>query len=202
MSLGKTFILGFGLFVQTIVTINSAQAGSYMPTAGRSTQPIGHYEFCQSHAGECTRNASAAGPVELTREAWAEIVEVNNLVNTMITPMTDMEMWGREEVWSYPDDGVGDCEDYVLEKRRMLMKRGIPAGNLLITVVRQKNGAGHAVLTVRTTMGDFVLDNLEQRVLSWDETEYQFLKRQSERHAGIWVSIEDGRDVLVGSLRQ
>lgn len=177
----------------------TAFAQSFMPTGGLSTQPVGHYEFCQRKPQECTRT-SQARPVELTRTLWAKIVEVNNLVNTMVTPRTDMEMWGVEEYWSYPVNGYGDCEDYALEKRRRLMQIGIPASNLLMTVVRQPNGDGHAVLTVNTSMGDFILDNLEPRVLAWTETDYRYLKRQSARHAGMWVSIDDGRDVLVGSV--
>ena len=177
----------------------SARAQSFMPTGGLSTQPVGHYEFCQRTPGECTKVA-VAPPVELTRSLWATIVDVNNVVNTMITPRTDFEMWGVEEHWSYPVNGYGDCEDYVLEKRRRLVKAGIPVSNLLITVVRQANGSGHAVLTVKTSMGDFVLDNLEPRVLAWTETDYGFLKRQSHKHAGMWVTIHDDRNVLVGSV--
>lgn len=176
-----------------------ASAQSFMPTAGLSTQPVGHYEFCQRMPQDCQRT-EARRPVELTRALWATIVEVNNVVNTMVTPRTDMELWGVEEHWSYPTNGLGDCEDYVLEKRKRLMKAGIPASNLPITVVRQPNGEGHAVLTVQTSMGDFILDNLEPRVLAWHETEYRFLKRQAAKHAGMWVSIEDGRNVLVGSV--
>ena len=138
--------------------------------------------------------------MELTRALWAEMVDINNAINTAVTPRTDMEMWGQEEVWSYPD-GLGDCEDYVLEKRRELMAAGVPAGSLLITVVRQPNGDGHAVLTVRTTEGDYILDNLEPRVLAWQETEYTYLKRQSEKNSGAWVSITDGRTSAVGSVR-
>jgi predicted transglutaminase-like cysteine proteinase len=118
----------------------------------------------------------------------------------MVEPRTDMEMWGREELWSYPTS-VGDCEDYVLEKRRMLLSLGVPAGNLLITVVRQPNGDGHAVLTVNTSLGDFVLDNLEPRVLAWKDTEYTFLKRQSSQNSGAWVSVNDGRSTAVGSVK-
>ena len=112
-----------------------------------------------------------------------------------------MEMWGKEEVWSYPDSGYGDCEDYVLEKRRRLMQAGVPAGDLLVTVVRQPNGDGHAVLTVRTGMGEFILDNLEPRVLSWTETPYTYLKRQSQTNSGVWVTINDGRADAVASVR-
>lgn len=178
----------------------TASAQAFMQTGGLSTQPVGHYEFCQRTPQECS-GMTQAKPVELTRKLWATIVDVNNLVNTMVTPRTDMELWGIEEHWSYPVNGYGDCEDYVLEKRRRLVKAGVPASNLLITVVRQPNGDGHAVLTVNTSMGDFVLDNLEPRVLAWTETEYRYLKRQSKKHAGMWVGIDDGRNVLVGSVR-
>ena len=177
----------------------AAQAQAFMPTGGLSTQPVGHYEFCQRKPDECVKTV-AARPVELTRKLWATMVDINNVVNTMVTPRTDMEMWGVEERWSYPTDGYGDCEDYALEKRRRLIKAGVPASNLLITVVRQPNGDGHAVLTVSTSMGDFVLDNLEPRVLTWTETEYTYLKRQSAKHAGMWVGVDDGRSVLVGSV--
>lgn len=172
---------------------------SYMPTGGRATQPVGHYELCQRVPEECRQTTGKRQPIDLTPTVWAAMVNVNNAVNTKVTPHTDFEIWGREEYWSYPD-GVGDCEDYVLEKRRQLMTLGVPAGDLLITVVRQPNGDGHAVLTVRTSRGDFILDNLEPRILAWHETEYTYLKRQSERNSGVWVSINDGRAVAVGSV--
>lgn len=193
-----------GLFAAALAAASlggaaSVQAQAFMPTGGLSTQPVGHYEFCQKKPDECAKTA-AHRPVELTRKLWAAMVDINNVVNTMVTPRTDMEMWGVEERWSFPVDGYGDCEDYVLEKRRRLMKLGVPASNLLITVVRQPNGDGHAVLTVNTSMGDFVLDNLEPRILAWAETDYSYLKRQSAQHAGMWVGIQDGRNVLVGSV--
>jgi len=197
-TIGK--FLPVALAVATMIASGSAaQAQAFMPTGGLSTQPVGHYEFCQRHTDECTK-ITAKRPVELTRALWAAMVDINNVVNTMVTPRTDMEMWGVEEHWSYPVNGYGDCEDYVLEKRHRLIKAGVPASNLLITVVRQPNGEGHAVLTVHTAMGDFVLDNLEPRILAWTDTDYQYLKRQSSKHAGMWVGIEDGRNLLVGSV--
>jgi predicted transglutaminase-like cysteine proteinase len=180
----------------------AAQAGqAFMHTGGRTTQPIGHYEFCQREPQECRQKTPKQAPVELTRKLWAAMIEINNAVNASVSPRTDMEMWGKEEVWSYPTN-IGDCEDYALEKRRRLMALGVHAGDLLMTVARQKNGDGHAVLTVRTSHGDFILDNLEQRVLAWSDTEYTYLKRQSERNSGAWVSVDDSRStVAVGSVR-
>ena len=89
----------------------------------------------------------------------ADLTRINKWVNDTVQPMTDLEHWGVVERWSYPDDGYGDCEDYVLLKRRMLMQAGWPRQALLITVVRDKRGDGHAVLTVKTDQGEFILDN-------------------------------------------
>ena len=189
--------LGFSL----AFWVGTAQAGpAAMTTGSRTTQPIGHYQFCLTEPQECAQKTSGVRPMQLTRKLWAAMIDINNAVNTKVTPRTDEEMWGKEEVWSYPV-GVGDCEDYVLEKRRELMAVGVPAGSLLITVVRQPNGDGHAVLTVRTSSGDYILDNLEPRVLAWQDTDYTYLKRQSERNSGAWVSINDGRAVAVGSVK-
>lgn len=162
-----------------------------MPTSGRTTQPIGHYEFCQRSPDQC-RPTGQAAPHQLDRKSWAMIVEVNNHYNTTVVPLTDMQIWGREEKWSFPED-VGDCEDFVLAKRHRLIAKGFHPSNLLITVVRQANGEGHAVLTVRTDRGDFILDNLVGTVSDWRDTPYSYLKRQSTRHAGRWESIKDNR---------
>ncbi|MBE7185372.1 MAG: transglutaminase-like cysteine peptidase [Methylobacterium mesophilicum] len=179
----------------------AANAADLMPTGDRTTQPVGHWELCQVYASECSGTNATTERLKLTEELWSSIVDVNSRVNAAVKPMTDMEIWGREEVWSFPDNGMGDCEDYVLGKRRELQKLGVPTADLLITVVRQTSGAGHAVLTVRTDRGDFILDNLESKIVQWYETSYTYLKRQSERAPGQWVSIEDGRAVAVGSIR-
>ncbi|MGF7007116.1 transglutaminase-like cysteine peptidase [Aminobacter sp. BE322] len=173
---------------------------SVMQTNGRTTQPVGHYELCKRLPDECNQKTDVRAPVELTRTLWQAMVDINNEVNTAVAPRTDMEMWGKEEVWSYPAS-AGDCEDYALEKRRKLMELGVPAGDLLLTVARQPNGEGHAVLTVRTSMGEYILDNLDPRIMAWDETVYTYLKRQSERNSGVWIGINDGRADSVASVR-
>ncbi len=121
--------------------------------------PIGYVEFCNEMPKECAANDSEPRDVVLTAKVWKDLVRVNKWANDSIAPITDMDHWGVVEKWSYPDDGKGDCEDYVLLKRRMLMQAGWPREALLITVVRDKRGDGHAVLTVKTDKGDFILDN-------------------------------------------
>ena len=129
----------------------------------------------------------------LTSKAWKDLVRINRLVNERIRPMTDLEHFGTVEKWSYPDDGYGDCEDYVLLKRRMLMEAGWPREALLITVVRDQKGDGHAVLTVKTDRGEFVLDNQNEHVVLWSESGYRFVKRQSQSDPNVWVALGDPR---------
>jgi predicted transglutaminase-like cysteine proteinase len=95
-----------------------------------------------------------------------------------------------------PNDGYGDCEDYVLLKRKMLMDAGWPREALLITVVRDKKGEGHAVLTVKSDKGEYVLDNQNESVLAWTETGYRFVKRQSQSDPNVWVSLGDNRPAV------
>jgi predicted transglutaminase-like cysteine proteinase len=163
-------------------------------TVGEVTrQPIGWVDFCIEYAPECATAPSAARDVVLTTKAWTDMVKVNAWVNDAIKPMTDLEHWGVVERWNYPDDGYGDCEDYVLLKRRMLMQAGWPREALLITVVRDKKGDGHAVLTVKTDRGEFVLDNQEPQILPWTRTGYRFVKRQSQSDPNLWVSLGEPR---------
>lgn len=190
------------LFAGALIANSASAAEAFMQTGGLTSQPIGHYEFCKRLPDECSIRSRNVAPAKMTRDFWELIVNVNSHVNQTVKPLTDMEIYGVEEYWGYPDKvgNVGDCEDYVLLKRRMLMQRGLPVSALLITVVRQMNGEGHAVLTVRTDRGDYVLDNLEPQIKPWNETSYDYLKRQSTHYTGAWVSITDDRQVLVGSI--
>jgi predicted transglutaminase-like cysteine proteinase len=156
-----------------------------------TSQPIGHYEFCKLHADECRVRSSDTRAFELTNKVRRSIDALNRAVNTGVVATLDIENYGTDEVWTYPENGKGDCEDFALEKRKQLHETlHIPLTDLLLTVVRQPNGDGHAVLTVRTDRGDFILDNLVDDMKLWRNTEYKYLKRQDERYTGRWVSLD------------
>ena len=170
-----------------------------MQTYGATTMPVGYYEYCRRYADLCART-SEGERVELTKPRWREIVSVNAEVNAAVAPLTDMEIYGVEERWEYPTT-VGDCEDYALLKRKRLNEMGYPLEALLMTVARDSKGGGHAVLTVVTDMGDFILDNIEQKVLLWRDTEIYYLKRQSQRDLNRWVSLVNEDDLMASSGR-
>jgi predicted transglutaminase-like cysteine proteinase len=160
----------------------------YMKAFGDTLPPIGYVNFCQEHRADCRPGPRFADRIQLTPAKFGQIEEVNTAVNMEIAPETDLDLYGKPEYWTYPTT-KGDCEDYVLLKRRILIERGFPESTLLITVVRDENDEGHAVLTVRTDKGDFVLDNKRREVMRWADTPYTFIKRQSERNPLVWISL-------------
>jgi len=169
-----------------------------VPAGGVASAPIGWVDFCERNREDCEVGTLRAASVSLDEKTWRDIVRINNKVNAEIDPVTDMLHHGVMDHWSYPLDGKGDCEDYVLEKRRRLIRAGLPRQALLITVVRDLKGDGHAVLTVVTDRGDFVLDNQATKVMGWDATGYRYIKRQSQEHPNRWISL-GGYDTAITS---
>jgi predicted transglutaminase-like cysteine proteinase len=193
-------LFGAGLaavIVAAALTMPATEAASERPlfiALGASARaPIGWTEFCTEHPRECEAKPLEARDVVLSSKAWKDLLRINKWVNDKIKPMTDLDHWGVVERWSLPDDGYGDCEDYVLLKRKLLMQAGWPRQALLITVVRDTKGEGHAVLTVKTDKGEFILDNQNEEVLLWSDSGYRFVKRQSQSDPNTWVALGDPR---------
>jgi predicted transglutaminase-like cysteine proteinase len=163
-------------------------------TPGAHTSaPIGWVQFCTENATDCRLRSPAARETTLSSAAFGQLARVNLQVNREIEQVSDQDHFGVEEYWTYPVDGKGDCEDLVLEKKRRLVALGFPRESLLITVVRDLNGDGHAILTVVTDRGDYVLDNFTNEVKLWHETGYRFIKRQSATDPNQWVLLDGGR---------
>jgi predicted transglutaminase-like cysteine proteinase len=186
-------ILAAGIYVACAAPAAANEDLLFVSVGETTRAPIGWIEFCAQRPWECNVAPTAPRDVVMTSRAWKDLVRINRMVNTRIKPMTDAEHHGVVERWSYPDDGYGDCEDYVLLKRRMLMEAGWPREALLITVVRDQKGDGHAVLTVKTDKGEFILDNQNEDIVSWSESGYRFVKRQSQSDPNVWVSLGDNR---------
>ena len=202
MSKKNKFIGVFGLLITCVSGANAQQTGSVATIGAPATAPLGYVQFCRENPDDCVNAAYKATNIALSESNWRQIVKINADVNNKVIPVTDQEHWGVPEHWGYPEDGKGDCEDYVLEKRRRLVKAGFPIQTLLITVVRDHKGEGHAVLTVKTDRGDFVLDNQAGKILAWQETGYRFIKRQSDENPMQWVSLGGVDTKNVASAKQ
>jgi len=166
-----------------------AQPATYAAVGPETTVPYGWVDFCRRYVGECEHEPVAPLDINLSAKALTDIDRVNKWVNASIEPVSDMDHWGVADQWDYPTDKKGDCEDYALLKRRLLIGLGFPRQALLMTVVKDEHNEGHAILTLKTNRGEFVLDNLNNSVRPWNETGYRFVKRQSQTDENVWVQI-------------
>jgi predicted transglutaminase-like cysteine proteinase len=174
-----------------VTPATSQQAATPIPMRvfGPAQAPYGFVNFCERAPRECLQGPLEEQRFDLTAERRTELETVNTAINHDIAPVTDIELYGVADYWTLPRR-QGDCEDYVLLKRKRLMELGWPASALLITVVRDERGDGHAVLTARTQQGDFVLDNKTDEIRLWYQVPYRFVMRQSYLNPRVWLSLD------------
>jgi predicted transglutaminase-like cysteine proteinase len=157
---------------------------------GREASPLAAWTvFCGEQPSECRTNPSEPETVAETAELLELIDAVNRYVNRAIIPVRDIDYRGVPDRWEFPVDGMGDCEDIQLLKRKYLVGAGVPHRALPMTVVVDEHGEGHAVLTVRTQTEDLILDNKTDAVRRWDQTGYTFVMREAPTKTG-WAYLE------------
>jgi len=178
------------LVIVSGVDVTPAQARGPWMNIGKATRaPAAFYTFCSRQPGECAgRSGRGNSKIVLNSTRWGELQKVNNQVNRSVREVSDLMNFGHKDVWQLPDR-KGDCEDFALLKRQRLIALGWPSSALLMTVVRDRNGEGHAVLTVVTDKGDYILDNITRRISLWSRTPYVYFSRQSQSDPRTWVSI-------------
>ena len=142
-------------------------------------------------------SAEADAPTPLVWEdKKSTVADVNRYVNGAIRQRDDIAIYGRADYWALPLESgsarpEGDCEDYVLEKRRALIRAGLSSRDLSIAIVQTPFGETHAVLLVSTDHGEMVLDNLRPEVLPWQKAGYQWRQRQVNGSTDLWANVED-----------
>jgi predicted transglutaminase-like cysteine proteinase len=209
-SLGTLALIGLGVAAFTVgsavtLAVTSAapptaaamrfQDASFAPTGDAKPAPYGWVHFCGAQPSECEPEQPLPVLVRLTSQSWTELSQINTIANREIDPVGDEDHYRIYEQdilnwWTYPDDGRGNCNDYVILKRKLLIEAGWPKAALLMTVVVDQHGDGHLILMVRTDRGDLILDNMREEIVLWDRTGYRFVKRQSALDPNDWVSIQ------------
>ena len=124
--------------------------------------------------------------LQLTPKLFKQLTEVNTRINRSVKYREDTDLYGQVDFWTVAVN-EGDCEDYALAKRQALLELGWPIDSLSLAVVRDETGAGHAVLTVDTSEGTYVLDNRYLRVMAWQTLPYEWIMRQGPNNT--WVTI-------------
>lgn len=136
-------------------------------SGARANAPLQMQLFCLQHPKDC--KTSKAKVVTYSTQIERTIRRINDAVNREIKPTRE-----KRDIWSV-NVKKGDCDDYVMTKRHRLIRAGIPASALRVAVVRTRMGEGHAVLIVKTTAGEFVLDNLRRTIVKRHATNYSYV---------------------------
>lgn len=158
----------------------------------------GYLRYCRDYPKQCNQSDLVTrviihGPRKIDASLrYGELVAINKRVNREIKYTGDIEQHGRSEIWTYGENGTGDCEDQALRKKELCLKNGFPPEALLLTSVTVK-GVGHMLLMVRTTEGDFYMDNGGDRLYTQEELEkkrgYVFIDRQADDGSDRWVNL-------------
>jgi predicted transglutaminase-like cysteine proteinase len=159
----------------------------FLQIGGPRAPLLGHVEMCAENAEECSARSDVAHAVIWDSHTKQLSKDINQTVNLMIHPKSDEEQFGKADKWNPFPEKYGDCEDYVIQKRRMLIAEGIPASSMMIALVKTKDGEGHAVLVLRTTDGDKVFDNLTDEIKSPRETGHKFIAVTDPQNNDRWL---------------
>lgn len=164
--------------------------------AASMLQPVRTIGAPQPFIAACHRYAwlcgSTSGRAMSDVDAHALLARVNKQVNFTVSPADDRSATGKDDDWSLPVNGKGDCEDFALMKKKKLIDAGFLSNRLAMTVVLDRRGNNHVVLMARLADGDYVLDNLSHSVKSWEKTGYTFVARQSFENKRVWQVILAG----------
>lgn len=167
-----------------------AKASSAFLTARASTPaPAGFSPLCSRYGWLCSTSRHS-GP--LGADALAVAAQVNGHVNSTVPQIEDIAQYGVTDRWALPTARGGDCEDIAMLKKKLLVQAGLPAQDLLIATVLDRNRQNHAVLVMRTAEGDYILDNLTRQIKPWEATGYTFLTMQDPRAPARWDAVLEG----------
>ena len=148
--------------------------------------PSGYVAFCLRNSDQCDLPKNGLTVTQLNVQSYALLTRINRTTNASITPQDDVQHYGPSDYWTIVTDGYGDCEDYALTKRKALLDAGLPAAALRLAVVITSSQERHAILTIATDRGDFVMDNFSDEVRPWTDVNYKWLERQDPKTPWRW----------------
>lgn len=160
---------------------------SHIKVAQPVLAPFGFVSYCVQNQDDC-KPAKGPETIEWSYAKMRELRQINYRVNKTIKPVNDAS---GDDRWD-AEVAQGDCEDYVLTKRKELINQGWPARSMRIAVAYTPNNEGHAVLIVRTSRGDLVLDNRTNSIINWRESDLRWVMLQSGDNPLYWNAVQNG----------
>lgn len=199
MSNTKVLSTTAGLTIAAFFSLHAAEASN---NKGGVLPPFAYIQFCVHHASACNdtkgRLTTVAGSkVQMNAKLERQLADVNFAVNSTIHPKAR----GPGDPWT-AGGKFGDCNSYALTKRAKLINAGWPSRALSLTVVKTAWGEGHLVLSVHTSNGIVVLDNLSHTVRPLSQVPYHLVAMQGGS-ALQWSSrIDNVGNTASGNLHQ
>jgi len=124
--------------------------------------------MCEENRASCQSRAAlqllAIVDSGRTLEGRARLGTINRAINLILKPVSDLALYGAEDVWSPPlatlAIGAGDCEDYAIAKFVALQEAGVSPDDLRIVILRDdRREEDHAVVAARLDGNWLTLDN-------------------------------------------
>jgi predicted transglutaminase-like cysteine proteinase len=161
--------------------------------------PLAHVRHCMEYPEQCqrTRVSLRKRKVALTAARMEQLRAVTRGVNKSIIAVSE-GYTAVTDRWAL-NPAAGDCDDYAVSKRAKLIAMGWPSSALLLTEIRHSARENHLVLTVRTTQGDFVLDNLHNTVASVRGYQSRIERVQSPADPQLWITTKPPRSLAVAA---
>lgn len=176
-------------FLSSLPVVTHANVLTHIPAGEIVPPPLGAVDLCK-------RIRSACSTIRLIKIDYVNEMEVarrvNLEVNKSISSISDLEQYGKADVWALPTSRGGDCEDFALEKKHRLIQLGLEPRHLLLATVLDGDLNSHAVLILRQTGGDYVLDNLNNSIKHWTDTPYTFIRMQDPGAPERWTIAMSG----------
>ncbi|OSI68964.1 hypothetical protein BSZ22_20325 [Bradyrhizobium canariense] len=161
---------------------SSYESQAVAPPLSFSLFCIQYPEDCQHHDDRRIRDFRSS------IQRWRELAQINSTVNFGIAPKNPLASRRDAEWQILPSEG--NCGDYAVTKRHLLLRSGWPSSALrLAEVVIRTTGEHHLVLLVREGRAIFVLDNLRPVVTPLaDALEgYIVLRAESGTDPELWT---------------
>jgi predicted transglutaminase-like cysteine proteinase len=190
MSVGAIPSMALPTTISMVAPQMAPQVTTIPSGAPNADVPPGYVGFCIRMPEQCQIPIDAPQFMSATPAMFDALQTVNAQVNAAIWPEDDMRHYGRAEYWTIPTDGFGDCEDYALAKRKALVDAGFSPAALRVAIVVTPDESRHAVLTVVTDKGDYVLDNMRAEIVPWNRTDYAWVERQDPHTADAWDVLD------------
>ncbi len=112
---------------------------------------------------------------------------INSDVNASVSYKTDLGQYQRPDYWVEANT-FGDCEDYALRKRELLLKAGFARKDLHLACCWVETGDYHCVLLSSTDRGWFALDNRYSFPMTPKSLPYRWDKALDEV-GGKWYEV-------------